>query len=94
MGNERAWERNETYLGVMAWLWSHGRDRKLVIVNYSMLRSQAFVRISEVSLDMPFLQLRDGLTDLIYNCPGKEIFEKGFYVDLLPWQAQLLDFVI
>ncbi|MBU9888743.1 MAG: alpha-amylase [Candidatus Omnitrophica bacterium] len=90
---ERAWDRNETCLGVVAWMWSYGKNRKIIIVNYSMIRSQAYVRIPGLFPDIAFLQLRETLTGAVYDCPGREIFEKGFYVDLMPWQAYLLDLV-
>lgn len=92
--SEPAWERSETYLGVLAWLWQYGKCWKLIIVNYSMLRSQAYVRIPEISKDHPFLQLRETLTDVVFDRPGCEIAEKGFYVDLLPWQSYLLDIAV
>jgi len=32
------------------------------------------------------------LTDKTYDRTGEELFQKGLYVDLQPWQAHLFDF--
>lgn len=86
-----AWEKNETYQGIICWLWRYGPDWKLVTVNYSMIRSQALLFLSEELCRRPFVQLRDALTDKLYDRTGEELMRRGFYVDLQPWQAHLFD---
>lgn len=89
-----AWDKNETYQGIIAWLWHQNHQWKFVAINYSMIRSQAFIRLSEQLKEKPFIQFRDVLTDKIYDRTGGELVGKGFYVDLQPWQAHLFDFVV
>jgi hypothetical protein len=87
-----AWEKSGTYRAILAWLWGCEQDWKLVVVNYSMIRAQAFVRLSEFLSRKYFIQFRDALTDKVYDRTGEELSQKGFYVDLQPWQAHLFDF--
>ena len=87
-----AWDKNETYQGIVAWTWHYGDQWKLAVINYSMIRAQAYIRLSEKLKEKPFMQFRDVLTDKIYDRSGEELELKGFYVDLQPWQAHLFDF--
>lgn len=88
------WERNETYQAIIVWLWGYTSEWKLVAVNYSLIRAQAYIRIPEFLYRQNFIQFRDILTDKTYERTGEELFQKGFYVDLQPWQAHLFDFKI
>ncbi|HOW58429.1 MAG TPA: alpha-amylase family glycosyl hydrolase [Candidatus Omnitrophota bacterium] len=88
-----AWEKSQTYLGIMAWAWVHGQNCKLVIINYSMLRTQGIIHLPEFLTRRFFVQFHDALTDKIYDRTGEELFQKGLYVDLQPWQAHLFDVV-
>ncbi len=87
-----AWEKNETHRTILVWLWGCGQDWKLVVVNYSMIRAQASIRLPEFLSRKYFIQFRDALTDKLYDRTGEELSQKGFYVDLQPWQAHLFDF--
>jgi hypothetical protein len=87
-----AWEKNETHRAILVWLWGCGQDWKMVVVNYSMIRAQASVRLPEFLSRKYFFQFRDALTDKVYDRTGEELFQKGLYVDLQPWQAHLFDF--
>ncbi|HPS36871.1 MAG TPA: hypothetical protein PLL75_04000, partial [Candidatus Omnitrophota bacterium] len=89
-----AWDKNETYQGIISWLWQQGDQWKLVVINYSMIRAQAFVKLPQVLNEKFFIQFRDALTGKAYERAGEELAAKGLYVDLEPWQAHLFDFVI
>lgn len=89
-----AWEKNETSQGIVAWLWQYEENCKMVVINYSMIRAQAVIRFPQTFIGEAFLQLRDALTDKIYDRSGDELFQRGFYVDLQPWQAHLFDMVV
>lgn len=89
-----AWEKSETYQGIIAWIWRQASQCKLVIINYSMIRSQALVQIPEELQEKSFIQFRDVLTDKMHDRTGEELKNKGFYVDLQPWQAHLFDFAV
>ena len=64
----------------------------MVVVNYSLIRAQAFLRLPEFLNRKCFIQFKDMLTDKVYDRTGEELFQKGLYVDLQPWQAHLFDF--
>lgn len=87
-----AWERNETYQGLLAWTWRAGKDWKLVVVNYSMIRAQGFISLPDVLNGCVFVQFRDALTDKYYERSGAELAQKGLYIDLQPWHSHLFDF--
>lgn len=89
-----AWEKNETYRGIVVWLWQFEKHCKMAIINYSMIRAQAVIRPPSSLTGESFVQLRDALTDKVYDRSGTELFKRGFYVDLQPWQAHLLDIVV
>lgn len=86
------WENNETYPLILAWLWGYGRDWKMVVINYSLIRAQAYVRLPEFLNRQFFIRFRDALTDKAYERTGEELSGKGLYVDLQPWQSHLFDF--
>lgn len=88
-----AWEKNETYQGILAWLWRAEGNWKLVVVNYSMIRAQGVIFLPSVLNACVFIQFRDALTDKTYERSGTELAKRGLYVDLQPWQAHLFDFV-
>ncbi len=66
----------------------------MVVINYSMIRAQAVIRFPENLTVESFVQLRDVLTDKIYDRTGDELSQRGFYVDLQPWQAHLFDVIV
>lgn len=86
------WEKNETYPAILAWLWGRGESWKMVVINYSLIRAQALVRLPEFLNRRFFIQFKDVLTDKLYDRTGEELAQKGLYVDLQPWQAHLFDF--
>jgi hypothetical protein len=87
-----AWKNNETHQAILVWLWGCGQDWKLVVVNFSIIRAQAFIRLPEFLGRKYFVQFREALTDKVYDRTGEELAEKGLYVDLQPWQTHLFDF--
>jgi len=87
-----AWEKNETYPAFLVWLWGKDQHWKLIVINYSLIRAQAYVRLPEFLNRKFFIQFRDALTDKTYDRTGEELSQKGLYVDLGPWQAHLFDF--
>ena len=86
------WEKNETHQAFLVWLWGQGQDWKMIVVNYSLIRAQAYIRLPEFLNRKFFIQFRDALTDKVYDRTGEELAQKGLYVDLQPWKAHLFDF--
>ena len=89
-----AWENNETHQAILVWLWGWQQDWKMVVINYSLIRAQAFIRIPEFLLRQFFIQFRDALTDKVYDHTGEELSQRGLYVDLHPWQSHLFEFKV
>ncbi|OQA56337.1 MAG: hypothetical protein BWY42_01060 [Candidatus Omnitrophica bacterium ADurb.Bin277] len=90
--SRQAWNRNESYRGILAWLWHLGENWKLVVVNYSMIRAQGVIFLPYRLNTQVFIQFRDVLSDKVYERTGSELAKSGLYVDLEPWQAHLFDF--
>ncbi len=90
--SDKAWEKNESYRGLLAWLW-HLEDRwKLVILNYSMIRAQGIIFLPNTLNQQIFIQFKEALTGQVYERTGSELARRGLYVDLEPWQSHLFDF--
>jgi hypothetical protein len=86
------WEKNETYPAILVWLWGRAQNWKMIVINYSLIRSQAYVQLPEFLGRQFFIQFKDALTEKNYDRTGEELSQKGLYVDLQPWQAHLFDF--
>lgn len=66
----------------------------MVVINYSLIRAQAYIQLPDFLKRQFFIQFRDALTDKTHDRTGEELSKKGLYVDLQPWQAHLFDFKV
>jgi len=89
---EPAWEGIWTWDCILAFGW-HGADgqRLLVTVNFAGNQSQCYVRLPfSVLGDGPW-RLRDLMYDAVYDRDGRNLRERGLYLDLPPWKASVLE---
>ncbi len=90
------WPDNLSSRKLGAWCWTMGRTREnnrcLVLVNLSPGNVQARVRVPWVDLAGSVWRLNDALSEAGYDRDGDEIQNQGLYVDLAPWQGQILSF--
>jgi hypothetical protein len=83
-----AWEGNWTWDCFLAFAWQGpDEDRLLVTVNYAPNQSQCYVRLPFTDLGNGQWRLRDLLGDATYDRDGRDLEERGLYVDAPPWQA-------
>jgi Alpha amylase, catalytic domain len=86
------WPDNLSYLNLVAWCWSQGKARYLVIVNLSGYRSQARVQLPWNDLAGRTWQLTDVLNGDVFERDGGEMQSAGLYVDVPAWRFHFLRF--
>jgi hypothetical protein len=83
-----AWDGNWTSDCFLAFVWeSSGEDRLLMAVNYAGNQSQCYVRLPFPELGSLRWRLVDLLGDETFERDGKDLQQRGLYLDMRPWQA-------
>jgi hypothetical protein len=77
------WPDNSTYQNVVAWTWTQGDQRALIVVNLSDALSQAHVRVAGIAGGT--WSLNDRINRVEFTRAGSEIGSPGLYVELAPW---------
>ncbi|MEU5881401.1 hypothetical protein [Spirillospora sp. NPDC047279] len=84
------WPDNASHLGVLAWSWTGGTRRHLVVVNLTGGPAQARIPLSGWDdLAGGTWELRSVLTGAWYERDGSEMAEPGFYIELSGWEAEI-----
>jgi hypothetical protein len=83
------WPDNQSCRQLLAWVWSHGDARALVVVNFGGDPAQALVHVPWDDLRDRQWVLDDLLADTSYARNGGVMRDAGLYVDLGPWQCHL-----
>ena len=83
------WPDNQTFRSVLAWCWSKGGERYLVVINFGQDAAQARVHVPWEDLGGRTWRLIDTLAGGTYDRSGDEMWGAGLYVDLAPWQCHL-----
>lgn len=85
-----AWDGNWTADCFVASCWNGSNgDMILVAVNYASNQSQCRVRLTDPKLHGSHWQLKDQLSEAVYDRDGNEMVSAGLYLDMTPWQAQV-----
>jgi hypothetical protein len=84
------WPDNLSYRDVVAWCWSGGTARHLVIVNLHDHPAQARIPLPWDDLGGRTWALRDLLRDVSYERDGAGLSDPGLYVELDGWGVHLL----
>ncbi|NDJ85837.1 MAG: alpha-amylase [Chloroflexi bacterium] len=87
-----AWPENPTHHNLVAYSWRQEHERRLVVVNFSSHRSQAYVSLPNLDLDGQIWALTDILDDSVYERNGRQMAGDGLYIDLQPWTAHIFNF--
>jgi hypothetical protein len=91
---ERAWESNESHHNVLAWQWDLGDRRDIIAVNYSAERSQAWLKPAVPPELRGQIVMEDAFSGVTYVREIEELVSKGLYVDLGPYRAHAMEFVL
>jgi len=85
------WPDNPTYQNLVAWCWSSGERRSLIVVNLSDAIAQGRVRIPWNDLGGQTCRLNDRLSRVTYERDGDELQSEGLYVELTGWNSHFFD---
>jgi glycosidase len=86
------WPDNQSHLNLVAWCWTSGDTRHLIVVNLSEMPSQGRIRIPSTALSGRTWRLTDRLSGMIFERDGNELEQDGLYVDLPAWGFHVLKF--
>ncbi|GGN50592.1 hypothetical protein GCM10011579_005500 [Streptomyces albiflavescens] len=76
------WPDNPSHDNLVAWSWTTGSARHLVVVNLSDRPAQGRIRLPWTDLRGRPCRLTELLTEQIYERDGDELVDPGLYVDL------------
>jgi len=85
------WHDNQSCVNVLAWSWSGGDARHVVVINFSAQPAQARIHLdADGNPATANFRFTDLLTSGVYLRDGGEIADLGLYVELQPWESYLL----
>lgn len=87
-----AWDDSPTYTGFFANSWTDAGQHLLAAVNFSDQRAQCYVDLSPLSVPEGPVVLTDVLTGDTYSREGRELRERGLYVELPAWGSHVFRF--
>jgi hypothetical protein len=90
--NATGWPDNSCCENLLAWTWSGGEDRAVIVVNYSSASAQGRLRLPWADLGGKMWQLTDVLTSEVFVRDGDEMLGAGLFVDLGAWRTHFLMF--
>ena len=86
-----AWSNNSTNSNMLAWLWSYNNNNRLVVVNYSGIKSQCRIKLDVKRYDESF-EIFDLLNNNTYLRFSEEVSNMGLYVELQSYQSHIFAF--
>ena len=89
METTQAWDGNESYKNLLAWIWHHNTHPKVVIVNYSPNPAQGRLKVPVPEANVRKITLVDELTSITYVRDPDEARSKGIYIALESYHAHL-----
>jgi hypothetical protein len=84
------WPDNPTHRNLLAWSWTHGDSRHVVVVNFSDAPAQGRLPLPWPELRGRPWQLAELLTDTSYERSGDELVHPGLFLALDRWRWHLL----
>ncbi len=79
--------QNESFHNLLAWMWTLGNRRKIIVVNFAAVESQARIAMPSLSTNAATIHLNDHMTQQTYDRNVNEIRREGLFVSLNPWGA-------
>jgi len=83
------WPDNSSFLNLVAWSWTFGEERRLIVVNLSDGTSQAHVKAPWAEVECGVWSLKDAINGDEYVRSGNELRSPGIYVELGPWKSHI-----
>jgi hypothetical protein len=85
------WFGNEGYNNLIAWTWTNGEDRTLIVVNLSESQADGRVIVPWPDFSGKSIRLSDAISDVTFIRSGDEIATEGLYVKLGAWEFHCFD---
>ena len=86
-----AWSNNTTNSNMLAWIWNYKNENRLVVINYSDVKSQCRIKLDVRDYDESF-EVFDLLNDTSYLRSSEEVFHVGLFIELQPFQGHIFAF--
>jgi|HubBroStandDraft_5_1064220.scaffolds.fasta_scaffold02672_1 hypothetical protein len=83
------WPDNSSYENMVAWCWTKGDARYLIVINLSEVPSDAQIQVPWIEGAGKTWTLTDLLSDAVYARSGSEMLSPGLYIGLQPWRYNL-----
>ncbi|WP_405926606.1 alpha-amylase [Streptomyces sp. NBC_00035] len=84
------WPDNDSHDNLLAWSWTAGQERYLVVINYSDRPAQGRVPLPWADFHGQSCELTELLDGNTYEREGDELVDPGLFVALDAWQWHLL----
>ncbi|MER5914512.1 alpha-amylase family glycosyl hydrolase [Streptomyces sp. NPDC001982] len=84
------WPDNDSHHNLLAWSWTAGQERCLVVINYSDRPAQGRVPLPWTDLHGQSCKLTELLAGNTYEREGDELVDPGLFVALDAWHWHLL----
>ena len=78
-----------TYKNIIAYEWTLNNQSLIIVVNYSLVKSKAHIRLNNLNVDSNDLKFSDLLNDKTYTYKMNDIKEFGLFVELDDWKAHV-----
>jgi hypothetical protein len=82
---------DNSYLDVIAYIWSLSEQRKLIVVNYSLKHIKAHVKIPNIDYKSSYWLFKDLLHNREYRYSGKDLSLNGLYIELDAWKSHVFE---
>lgn len=84
------WPDNDTHHNLLAWSWTGGQGRYLVVINYSDRPAEGRLPLPWTDLHGQSCKLTELLAGNVYEREGDELVDPGLFVALEAWHWHLL----
>ncbi|MFD5756039.1 alpha-amylase family glycosyl hydrolase [Streptomyces sp. NPDC127044] len=84
------WPDNDTHHNLLAWSWTGGQGRYLVVINYSDRPAEGRLPLPWTDLHGQSCKLTELLAGNLYEREGDELVDPGLFVALDAWHWHLL----
>jgi hypothetical protein len=84
------WPDNDSCRNLLAWTWTEGSGRHVVVVNFSGTPAQGLVRLQGTDLASHRWRFTDLIEERVFEHEGYELAGPGLFVSLEPWHSHLL----
>jgi hypothetical protein len=86
-----AWKENKSNDAFIAHMWVDEHSERIIVANYSPHQSQCLIKIPLADLEGAYWRLHDVMGKAVYDRNGDELFHKGLFLDMQPWQFHVFE---